>query len=40
VREGDAFELRWPDGLTLRVPAGFDGESLARLLAALDASSC
>lgn len=35
-----AFELRWPDGLTLRVPADFDRDSLARLLATLEASSC
>jgi hypothetical protein len=35
-----AFELRWPDGLTLRVPADFDRDSLARLLSTLEASSC
>jgi hypothetical protein len=35
-----AFELRWPDGLTLRVPSDFDRDSLARLLATLESSSC
>ena len=35
-----AYELRWPDGLTLLVPADFDRESLVRLLAALEVSSC
>lgn len=35
-----AFELRWPDGLALRVPEGFDPTALARLLSVLEASGC
>lgn len=38
--EGVAFELRWPDGLSLRVPQGFDPSALARLLSVLEASGC
>lgn len=38
--EGVAFELRWPDGLTLRVPQGFDSSALARLLSVLETSGC
>lgn len=29
------FEVRWPDGLTVRVPHQFDDEELRRLLVAL-----
>lgn len=38
--EGVAFELRWPDGLTLRVPQGFDPSALVRLLSVLETSAC
>jgi hypothetical protein len=38
--EGVAFELRWPDGLSLRVPQGFDPTALARLLSVLETSGC
>ena len=38
--EGVSFELRWPDGLTLRVPQGFEPSSLARLLSVLETSGC
>lgn len=38
--EGVAFELRWPDGLTLRVPQGFDSSALTRLLSVLETSGC
>lgn len=38
--EGIAFELRWPDGLALRVPQGFDPTALARLLSVLEMSGC
>lgn len=34
------FELRWPDGLTLWIPADFEAAALRRLLAALEASPC
>lgn len=34
------FELRWPDGLTLWIPADFEATALRRLLAALEASPC
>jgi hypothetical protein len=37
---GIAFELRWQDGLTLRVPQGFDPSALARLLSVLETSGC
>jgi len=36
----DGFELRWSDGLTLRVPADFDAVALRRLLAVLEAAEC
>lgn len=38
--QSGAFELRWPDGLTLRVPPDFDRDALGRLLSTLEASSC
>jgi hypothetical protein len=38
--EAVAFELRWSDGLTLRVPQGFDASALARLLSVLEVSGC
>lgn len=34
------FELRWPDGLTLAIPAQFDELVLRRLLAALEVAGC
>lgn len=37
---GDGFELRWSDGLTLRIPQEFDGAALGRLLAVLEATGC
>lgn len=37
---GRGFELRWPDGLALSVPAEFEAEALERLLAVLEASAC
>lgn len=40
AEDGVAFELRWPDGLTLRVPQGFDPSALARLLSVLETSEC
>jgi len=36
----DGFELRWSDGLTLRVPTGFDAAALRRLLSVLEAAEC
>ena len=38
--EGVSFELRWPDGLALCVPQGFDPSALARLLSVLETSGC
>jgi transposase-like protein len=38
--ETDSFELRWSDGLTLRIPARFEEGSLRRLLAVLDGGPC
>jgi transposase-like protein len=37
---GDGFELRWPDGLTLAIPAGFDEGALRRLLVVLEVGGC
>lgn len=34
------FELRWSDGLCLRVPSDFDAEALRRLLDVLEADGC
>jgi transposase-like protein len=34
------FELRWHDGLTLRIPSEFDEGALRRLLAVLEAAGC
>jgi hypothetical protein len=34
------FELRWSDGLTLRIPSEFDEGALRRLLAVLEAVGC
>jgi transposase-like protein len=34
------FELRWSDGLTLRIPSEFDEGSLRRLLGVLEAVGC
>jgi hypothetical protein len=34
------FELRWPDGLTLAIPAQFDELALRRLLAVLEVAGC
>jgi transposase-like protein len=34
------FELRWPDGLLLAIPASFAEESLRRLLRVLEESGC
>jgi transposase-like protein len=34
------FELRWNDGLTLRIPNEFDEGALRRLLAVLEAVGC
>jgi hypothetical protein len=36
----DGFELRWPDGLTLSIPAQFDEIALRRLLAVLEVAGC
>jgi transposase-like protein len=38
--EADGFELRWSDGLTLRIPCRFDELSLRRLLVVLEATGC
>ncbi len=35
VEEGAPFEIRLSSGVVIRVPAGFDGDALARLLAVL-----
>jgi hypothetical protein len=35
-----AFELRWPSGMVLAIPADFDAEALGRLLAAVERSAC
>jgi transposase-like protein len=37
-REG--FALRWPDGLVLRIPVGFDDGELRRLLRLLEQAGC
>jgi transposase-like protein len=37
---GDGFELRWPDGLTLAIPADFDEGGLRRLLVVLEVGGC
>lgn len=34
------FELRWGDGLTLRIPGQFDEGALRRLLAVLEVAGC
>jgi transposase-like protein len=34
------FELRWSDGLTLRIPREFDEGALRRLLAVLEGAPC
>ena len=34
------FELRWPNGMILSIPADFDGGALGRLLAHLESSAC
>ena len=34
------FELRWSDGLTLRIPSEFDDGALRRLLSVLEAAGC
>jgi transposase-like protein len=36
----DGFELRWPDGLTLAIPAQFDEAALRRLLVLLEVGEC
>jgi hypothetical protein len=36
----DGFELRWPDGLTLAIPAQFDEIALRRLLVVLEVGGC
>jgi hypothetical protein len=36
----DGFELRWPDGLTLAIPSGFDEVALRRLLMVLEVVGC
>jgi transposase-like protein len=38
--EAGGFELRWSDGLTLRIPCRFDELSLRRLLVVLEATGC
>jgi hypothetical protein len=37
---GGEFELRWPDGLVLVIPAGFDAAALGRLLGVLEQAGC
>lgn len=37
---GESFELRWSDGLTLRVPRDFDAAALERLLSVLESAGC
>ena len=34
------FELRWSDGLTLRIPREFDESALRRLLSVLEVAGC
>jgi hypothetical protein len=34
------FELRWPSGRVLAIPANFDSEALGRLLAVVERSAC
>lgn len=34
------FELRWPSGIVLAIPADFDAEALGRLLTAMERSAC
>jgi hypothetical protein len=34
------FELRWPNGMVLSIPADFDAGALGRLLAQLESSAC
>lgn len=34
------FELRWPSGRVLAIPADFDAEALGRLLAVVERSAC
>lgn len=36
----EGFELRWPDGLTLAIPAQFDEVALRRLLIVLEVEGC
>jgi hypothetical protein len=38
--EAGGFELRWSDGLTLRIPRQFDEVALRRLLMVLEATGC
>lgn len=35
-----AFEVRWPSGRILRIPADFEAEALGRLLATMERSAC
>lgn len=35
-----SFELAWADGLTLRIPEGFDESSLRRLVRVLEEAEC
>lgn len=39
-QRSECFELRWSDGLCLRVPSDFDAEALRRLLDVLEATGC
>lgn len=34
------FELRWPSGTILAIPADFDSEALGRLIAVMERSPC
>lgn len=38
--EAGGFELRWSDGLSLRIPCKFDELALRRLLVVLEATGC
>jgi transposase-like protein len=40
AEEAGGFELRWSDGLTLRIPRQFDELTLRRLLVVLEATGC
>lgn len=37
---GRGFELRWPNGRILAIPANFDAEALGRILAVVERSAC